>query len=126
MLLVFKVDHRRRWLLAWRMKMPKYLVRASLSQEGLKGTLKEGGTARRAAVTEMAKSLGSTVEAFYYAFGEDDIYAIFDAPDNVSAAAASVTVAAAGIGTVKTVVLITPEEMDQVSKKTPTFRPPGT
>jgi uncharacterized protein with GYD domain len=106
--------------------MPKYLVRASLSQEGLKGTLKEGGTARRAAVEQLAKSLGSKLEAFYYAFGEDDLYAIFDAPDNVSAAAASVTVAAVGIGTVKTVVLITPEEMDEVSKKTPIFRPPTT
>jgi uncharacterized protein with GYD domain len=103
----------------------KYLVRSSLSADGLKGTLKEGGTKRRDAVAELARSVGGKLEAFYYAFGEDDIYAIFDAPDNVSAATASVTAAAAGAGRVTTVVLITPEEMDQVAQKHAQYRPPG-
>jgi uncharacterized protein with GYD domain len=105
--------------------MPKYLVRASLTTDALKGTLKEGGTKRREAVANLARGLGGNLEAFYYAFGEDDIYAIFEAPDNVSAAAASVTVSAAGVGRVATVVLITPEEMDQVAQKHAQYRPPG-
>ena len=58
---------------------------------------------------------------FYYAFGEDDIYAIFEAPDHVSAA----IVSAAGVGTVKTVVVITPEEMDQVAQQHAQYNPPG-
>jgi uncharacterized protein with GYD domain len=105
--------------------MPKYLVKASLSREALQGTLKEGGTKRREVVANLARSIGGTLEAFYYAFGEDDIYAIVDAPDNVSAATASVTVASAGVGRVATTVLITPEEMDQVAQRHAEFRPPG-
>ena len=101
------------------------MVRAALSAEGLKGTLKDGGSRRREIVASLAASLGGKLEAFYYAFGEDDLYAIFDAPDNVSAAAASVTVTAAGIGRVTTVVLLTPEEMDQVAQKHADYRPPG-
>ena len=105
--------------------MPKYLVRASLSQDALKGTLKDGGTKRRDVVTALCRSLGGSMEAFYYAFGETDIYAIFDMPDNVSAAAASVTVTAAGVGHVAVTVLITPEEMDQVAQKHAEYRAPG-
>ena len=106
--------------------MPKYLVRGSLTTDGLKGTLKEGGTKRRDAIAELARSVGGQLEAFYYAFGDDDIYAIFDAPDNISAATASVTSAAAGAGRVTTVVLITPEEMDQIAQRHAEYRPPGT
>jgi len=106
--------------------MAKYLIRASLSREGIQGTLKEGGVARRAAVDRLMRSVGGTLDAFYYAFGDDDLYAIVDCPDNVSVAAASLTVAAAGVGNIKTVVLLTPEELDQVSKKTATYRAPGT
>ena len=105
--------------------MPKYLTRASLTAEGVKGTLKEGGTARRAAIERLAESLGMRLEAFYYAFGEDDVYAIIDAPDNVAAASSSMAVSAAGTSHVKTVVLITPEEMDEVAKRRSEYRPPG-
>jgi uncharacterized protein with GYD domain len=105
--------------------MPKYLTRASLTPEGVKGTLKEGGTARRAAIERLAESLGMRLEAFYYAFGEDDVYAIIDAPDNIAAVSSSLAVNAAGTSHVKTVVLITPEEMDEVSKRRAEYRPPG-
>jgi uncharacterized protein with GYD domain len=105
--------------------MPKYLTQSSLTPEGVKGTLKDGGTARRAAIERLAESLGMRLEAFYYAFGEDDVYAILDAPDNATTAAYSMTVSAAGTSYVKTVVLITPEEMDEVSKKRAEYRAPG-
>jgi phosphoribosylcarboxyaminoimidazole (NCAIR) mutase len=58
------------------------------------------------------------------ASGEDDIYAIVGCPENVAVAGASLT-AAAGGGTIRTVVLLTPEEVDQVAKKTATYRAPG-
>ncbi|MBJ7598311.1 MAG: GYD domain protein [Candidatus Nephthysia bennettiae] len=105
--------------------MPKYLTRANLTPDGVKGTLKEGGTARRAAIERLAESLGMRLEAFYYGFGEDDVYAIIDAPDNVAAAASAMAVNAAGTSHVKTVVLITPEEMDEVSKRRAEYAPPG-
>ena len=97
--------------------MPKYLIIASLTQEGIRGSLKEGGTARREAIRRATEGLGGKLEAFYYAFGESDVYSIVEMPDNAAAAAASMAVSAAGVAHNTTVVLITPEEMDEVSKK---------
>ena len=56
--------------------MPKYMFKASLSEHGIKGTMDEGGTSRRQAVTQAVEAEGGKVEAFYYAFGGEDIYAI--------------------------------------------------
>jgi uncharacterized protein with GYD domain len=105
--------------------MPKYLVQANSTGEGMKGLLKEGGTHRRAAVEKLIKSLGGTLEVFYYAFGETDEFIIADLPDNVTMAAISLTVSASGAAVLKTTVLVTPEEIDEAVKKTPSYRPPG-
>jgi len=105
--------------------MPKYLVQANYVGEGVKGLLKEGGTSRRAAAEKLVKSLGGTMEAFYYAFGETDAYIIAELPDNASMASLALTVSASGAVTVKTTVLMTPEEVDAAAKKTPSYRPPG-
>jgi uncharacterized protein with GYD domain len=105
--------------------MPKYLAHASYTVEGLKGLLKDGGTKRREAVERLAKSLGGTVEAFYYAFGDDDLFVIFDLPDNVSATIGSMVVNASGAAKAKMTVLLTPEEIDQATKKSVDYLPPG-
>jgi uncharacterized protein with GYD domain len=104
--------------------MAKYLVEARYTAEGAKGLAREGGTGRRAAAAKAVEGLGG-VESFYYAFGDVDAYVIFDVPDNVSAAALSLAVGQSGGINTKTVVLITPEEMDQAGKKAVDFRPPG-
>ena len=105
--------------------MPKYLAHASYTTEGLKGLLKDGGSKRREVVEQLAKSLGGTMEAFYYAFGDDDLFVIFDLPDNVSATTASLVVNASGAVNAKVTVLITPEEVDQATKKSLDYIPPG-
>ena len=105
--------------------MAKYLIQANYTAEGTKGLLKEGGSSRRAAVTKMLESLGGKVESFYYAFGDIDLFIIADVPDNVSAAALSMTVAAAGTATSTITVLLTAEEIDAATKKTATYRAPG-
>lgn len=105
--------------------MPKYLVQASYTTEGTKGLLKEGGTKRRAAVEELMKGLGGKVEAFYFGFGDADAFVIIDGPDNVTAAAVSLVVNASGAASVKTTPLLTPEEIDQATKRTVHYRPPG-
>ena len=105
--------------------MPKYLAHASYTVEGLNGLLKDGGTKRREVIEQLAKGLGGTLEAFYYAFGDDDVFAILDFPDNVSAMAVSMAINASGGATVKTTVLLTPEDVDQATKKTVDYRPPG-
>ncbi len=105
--------------------MAKYLFKASLSPEGAKGVIKDGGSARRAATTKMVESVGGKMEAFYFAFGETDAYLIVDAPDNVAAAAIAMTVSASGSVATETVVLITPEEVDRAVKMKVAFTPPG-
>ena len=107
--------------------MAKYLVKASYSTEGIKGVLKEGGSGRAAAVEQLAQSLGGSVEAFYFAFGNSDAYVIIDLPDNASAAAVAAAVGASGaLSSYETVVLLTPAEIDEAVKKAVSYRPPGT
>jgi uncharacterized protein with GYD domain len=105
--------------------MAKYLVEANYLSEGMNGLLKEGGTRRREAVDELFHSLGGKVEAFYFVFGDRDVVIIGELPDNTSAAALALRVNAAGVTTVKTTVLLTPQEIDQAVTKTGTYRPPG-
>ena len=105
--------------------MPKYLIEASYTADGIKGVLKEGGSGRREAVTAALKSLGGRVESMYYAFGDVDVYVIVDAPDNVAMAALAMGIAATGTVALKTTVLMTVEEIDQAGKKTLAYRAPG-
>ena len=105
--------------------MPKYLIQASYTHEGFEGVRTKGGSSRRDAVAETAKSLGGKLEAFYFAFGDHDVYTIVDLPDNVSAATVALGVNAAGGAVVRTVVLLTPEEVDAAAKRSVDYRPPG-
>jgi uncharacterized protein with GYD domain len=105
--------------------MPKYLLQVSYTSDGVKGLRKEGGTSRRAAAEQLIKSLGGTMECFYYAFGEHDAVTIVEFPDHASMSAAALVIGASGAVTGKTTVLITPEEVDAAVKKTPTYRAPG-
>jgi len=105
--------------------MPKYLIEASYTQDGAKGVQTAGGNSRREAVAQVAESVGGSLESFYFAFGEHDAYVIVDLPDNESAAAVALTVNAAGGATTKTVVLLTPDEVDAAAKRSVNYRPPG-
>lgn len=93
--------------------MAKFLVQASYTTEGLRGLKKEGGSARRAAVARLVEGLGGRLEAYYFAFGADDVYALVDLPDATAAAAMAMAVGASGAARVRTVVLLTPEEIDR-------------
>ena len=105
--------------------MPKYLFHGSYAGEGVKGFLKEGGSKRKEATKQLIESLGGTLETYYFAFGENDFYVIVDLPDNKSAAAGSLVANASGTLKAKTVVLLTPEEVDEMTKMTVEYRPPG-
>jgi uncharacterized protein with GYD domain len=105
--------------------MPKYLVEGSYTLEGVKGVQSAGGTSRRDAVAKLAESVGGQLESFYFAFGDRDVYAIVDLPDNESAAAVALTAIAAGGVALRTVVLLTPEEVDAAANRSVEYRPPG-
>lgn len=105
--------------------MSKFLFEASYTTDGIKGVQSAGGSSRRDAVAQVAESVGGKLESFYFAFGERDAYVVVELPDNESAAAVALTVNAAGGATVRTVVLLTPDEVDNAAKRSVDYKPPG-
>ena len=105
--------------------MAKYLLEVSYTLEGIKGLKAEGGSARRKVAEDAVKSLGGSIEAFYFAFGGADVYLVADMPGQVDAAALSLAVCAGGGVRAKTVVLLTAQEMDEAARRSVEYRPPG-
>ena len=105
--------------------MAKYMFKTSYTQSGLKGLLAEGGTGREAALRQTIEGAGGTLEGFYYAFGECDLYLIAELPDEAAATALSLNIAAAGALTVSVTVLLTPETVDEAVGKSVPYRLPG-
>jgi uncharacterized protein with GYD domain len=105
--------------------MPKFLIKASYTQEGIRGLMKEGGAGRRAAVQKIVEGVGGRLEAFYFAYGDADAYVICDLPDSATGVALSLAVNASGAVRLSTIPLITVEEMDAASKKSVSYRAPG-
>jgi uncharacterized protein with GYD domain len=105
--------------------MPKFLFEASYTTEGISGIQRAGGTSRRDVIAQMAESAGGRLDCLYFAFGDSDVFAIFDLPDNETATAFALAVNASGSTRVRTVVLLTPEEVDAAAKRTVEYRPPG-
>jgi uncharacterized protein with GYD domain len=105
--------------------MPKYLVEASYSTDGIKGLRAEGGSARVAATKALIEGLGGTLECFYFAFGDNDVFIVADLPDNATVAAVQMAVNGSGTIRSRTVVLLTPGEIDEAAKREVPFRPPA-
>jgi uncharacterized protein with GYD domain len=104
--------------------MPKYLVQGSYTEQGLSGLLKEGGSKRRSMVEQLAKEMGGKLEAFYFAFGNDDFVIVLDLPSNVDMAATSIVAQASGTVKSRVTILMTPEDVDQAVRRKVDFRPP--
>ncbi len=105
--------------------MPKYLVAVRYTAEGAQGVIREGGSTRRRAAQQVIESVGGTLECFYFAYGETDMYAIADFPDDLVPVAVSLAVAASGGSVMSTIPLLTPEQMDAAAGLAVTYRPPG-
>ena len=106
--------------------MPKFLIKASYSTQGIKGVVTDGGTGRVEAVSKAIAGVGGQMESFYFAFGTDDVYIVADMPDNKSAIAMAATVGATGaLSNYETVVLLEPSEIDQALRESVDYRPPG-
>jgi uncharacterized protein with GYD domain len=105
--------------------MPKFLIEASYTLDGVRGVQSAGGTSRRDAVAKVAESVGGSLETFYFGFGDSDAYVIVDLPDNESAVAVALTVNASGGATARTTVLLSPEEVDAAAKRSVDYVPPG-
>ncbi|MBA2382018.1 MAG: GYD domain-containing protein [Chloroflexi bacterium] len=106
--------------------MAHYLIRASYTQAGIQGVLKDGGSGRLTAIEALVKSVGGSVESCYWALGDDDILITVELPDNIAAAAVAATVGATGAASVRTTVLLTAADVDAAVAKHPEYRAPGT
>jgi len=105
--------------------MPKYLLEVNYTLDGVRGVVAKGGTARKAAAQAAAKSVGGKLDSFHFAFGGTDVFTIADLPDNAAAAALALAVTAGGGAAVRTVVLLTPDEIDAAAQKSVKYSPPG-
>jgi uncharacterized protein with GYD domain len=82
-------------------------------------------SARRTTLEKACSSVGGKLDAFYYAFGESDAFAVVDLPDDTTAAGVALLIATSGKVDIKTTVLLTPEEVDAAVKVGGDYRPPG-
>ena len=105
--------------------MPKYLFQASYTVQGEEGVRSKGGTDRQNAWADTVHSVGGEVECLYFEFGDRDVLSIVELPDDEAAAAVSLIENAAGGATIKTTVLLTPEQVDEAANRAVSYRPPG-
>jgi len=105
--------------------MPKFLIEAAYTPEGLQGLQKDTASGRLAAVVRAVESVGGKLESMHYALGSEDVIMLVDLPD--AAAAAALGVAASGSGMVRsrTTALLTVAEMDEALARRLDFRAPG-
>jgi len=90
--------------------MPHYLVQASYTPEAL-AAMARNPQNRLDVVAEACEKGGGRLETGYFAFGEYDVVAIIEMPDNASAAGLSIGSASKGhLRSVRTTPLLTPQE----------------
>ncbi|HEV8679986.1 MAG TPA: GYD domain-containing protein [Stellaceae bacterium] len=106
--------------------MPKYLVTASYTAEGLKGLHKDKASGRQRAVREALESVGGKLESMHYALGDDDVVIIAELPDTVAVSALSLAASATGLVRTRTTALLTVEETDKALATSVKFRGAGT
>ncbi|MCW3476738.1 GYD domain-containing protein [Limobrevibacterium gyesilva] len=105
--------------------MPKFLIKASYTTEGMKGLKKDKASGREKAVASACEALGGKLDALYYALGDDDAFAVVDLPSRVHVASLGVAVCASGMASTRTVPLLTVAEMDKALGEDAKYRPPG-
>jgi uncharacterized protein with GYD domain len=73
----------------------------------------------------MITELDGSVESFYFAFGEGDAYVTVEMPDNTTAAAVGLAVGSSGMASCRTIVLLTPDEIDRATQTQLHYQAPG-
>ena len=107
--------------------MPMYLSTFSYTPETWARLIRRPED-RREAARQYIENVGGALHGFWYAFGEHDCYAVWEAPDNVSMAAVALAVSSGGALTShRTTVLLTVDEtMDGMRKaQAIEYRAPG-
>jgi uncharacterized protein with GYD domain len=96
-----------------------YLARFGYTPETWTALIEEPQN-REEAIRPMFEKAGCVLHGLWYAFGEDDGYVLYDAPDPTTAASISVAVAASGaLRSFSTTQLISVDEMVEALRKAP-------
>ena len=105
--------------------MPKYLITANYTAEGMAGVRAAGAKSRVDAVSTMLEAMGGSLESFHFAFGETDVFAIADVPDDEAAAAVAIAINSSGAVSTHTTKLLTVDQVDEALRRTVNYTPPG-
>jgi uncharacterized protein with GYD domain len=95
--------------------MATYIVLASFTEQGIR-TVRDT-TKRADAVREAARRFGVTARDFYWTMGAHDVVVVFDAPDEASMTALSMSIAAQGNVRTQTMRAFSRDEMNAVLAK---------
>jgi uncharacterized protein with GYD domain len=107
--------------------MPLFLGRFSYSSEAVKA-LVDNPQDRSKAAAAAAESMGGKMVGFWFAFGEFDGVFLMEAPDNATAAAVAMKIAAPGaLSKIETTVLLDMDEAQEAMRKASagSYSPPG-
>ncbi|MCH8815986.1 MAG: GYD domain-containing protein [Chloroflexi bacterium] len=107
--------------------MPLYMLEVAYTPEAW-ATMVKKPQDRVEAVRPVVRKLGGKIDSAYFAFGDYDLIAIVNMPDNVSVAAFSIAASAGGsIKAIKTTPLMTVREGIQAMRKAKrsTYEPPS-
>jgi uncharacterized protein with GYD domain len=97
--------------------MPLYLVEFGYTPEVWEGLIKSPEN-REETVRRILEDAGSKLHNLWYTFGENDGFALIEAPDNTTAAALSLTITSSGaFRKFETHILMTQGEMLEALEK---------
>ena len=97
--------------------MPSYLVQASYTVEALQALMKKPQD-RTEVVRKAIENLGGELVGLWLSFGDQDVVCIMEMPNNVSAAAMALAIAAGGaLKSTKTTPLLTVSQGISALKK---------
>ena len=105
--------------------MPKYLISANYTAEGMAGVRAAGAKSRVDAVATMLEAMGGRLESFHFAFGDTDVFVIAEVPDDEAAAAVSIAINGSGAVSTSTTKLLTVEQVDEALRRSVDYHPPG-
>ena len=103
--------------------MSKYLIQGNYVGDGVAGLRADGGAKRFAAGKAAIESVGGSLDCFYYAFGETDIFGIVDVPDASTAFNASLLINSSGAVSVTLTPLFEPSTISGGGAGS--YTPPG-
>ncbi|MEU4717299.1 GYD domain-containing protein [Micromonospora purpureochromogenes] len=105
--------------------MAWFLLKSTYTVDGLKGLVKDGGTKRAEVVRKMIEDAGGRMESMHFAFAEDDTYVLCELPDQKTVTGLAVAIGATGSLSVRITPVLTPAEVDEVTRMKTTYTPPG-